>query len=228
MRIAIALLLGFGLLVLSPLGTLAVDKPGSTYAPGAADRHVRGLLEGAVQALADLDATEAGIDRDSAFNAALSSLTQLYEVYGCAWALPQLRALHKDPRRTQMLQGWAAGGQLSLRVEPLALQNPAFEGWSVLLVTLVSETAENLRAGDASALSLTLADGNTLSPERLAKDHPLWPKLGKMAGTFKTPEVLPSGQGKAFKQLFAVPLDSLDIQSASLRWAGMDLTARRY
>lgn len=220
------------LLLLPVLGTAQAQAgetaPGPAYAPGVTDQHARGLLEGAVQALFDLEMTGPGIDRDGAFNAALSSLTELYEVYGCQWALPKLRALHQDPRRTQMLQGWAAGGKLSLRVEPLELQNPAFRGYSVLLVTLVSETAENLRAGDKSALSLTLADGGSLSAEPLSERHPLWKSLGKMAGTFKAPEVLPSGQGKAFKQLYAVPLDRLDVQSANLRWAGMDLTARRY
>jgi hypothetical protein len=202
--------------------------PGSSYRPRVTDLHVRALLDSAVQALADLEVTEAGIDRDSAFNAALSSLTELYEVYGCEWALPRLRELHRDPRRTQMLQGWAQGGKLSLRVEPLELQNPAFRGWTVLLVTLVSETSENLQAGDASALSVTLADGTDIAPERLSKGHKLWQKLGKMAGTFKAPEILPSGQGKAYKQLFALPRESFDPASASLRWGGMDLSARRY
>src|SRR5436190_2157962 len=84
------------------------------------------------------------------------------------------------------------------------LDNPPFAQYTILLCTLQSETAQDLREDAPAALLLTRPDGAQLRGEPVTPQHPLWTQLRKLAPQFAPPDALPSGAGIAFKQLYAV------------------------
>src|SRR5438552_6163 len=139
------------------------------------------------------------------FDAAASSLTALLQVHGCQWAAPELRQLYARKDAPPLRLGYSADGRIELRAEPLDLKNPAFAQYSVVLVTLTSHTARTLKDAGQASLALALPEGKAIPAPRIGPQHPLWKHLQRIAPTFATPALVPSGTGVAFKQLYAIP-----------------------
>jgi hypothetical protein len=189
------------------------------YLPTAADAAALAWLSSARGALARLDAQQNEIDRQVAHDTVVSALTALYQQHGCQWALRPLLATLKRPDSTGMHTGCSSDGRVVLRVEALALRNPVYDKYTLMLCTLESNTSLELDGQPAGLLILRYAGGRQLSAEPLTAEHPLAGALAGLEGTFDPPLNLPSGAGISFKQVFAVPRTSTKpIAAVRLQW----------
>jgi len=194
-----------------------------TFAPSISDLSVLSLLTTARQSLANLDSATTKVDRDSALDAAIEALTSLYQLHGCAWALPQLRELYLRPDAPALYIGYSADGRLRVRCQILDLRNPAFEDYTMFLVTLESNTSKSLREdGKWQPLKVT-AEGQALMADVVSPAHPLWPSIENLAATFEPPGQLPSGIGTSYKQVFAVKIASEQISKLAFGWGAYDI-----
>jgi hypothetical protein len=201
----------------------ATPTTAASCLPTSADLSAFSLLTSARQALQRLDTVQDDVDRQSAFSAAIESLVGLYQLHGCAWALPALREVYAREGSSELSIGYSADGRVRLRVEPLELKNPAFAEYTFLLVTLESHTSLTLKAQEFGPLSVRARDGIELEPQRIDEAHPLWPNLSGLAGTFTPPRVLPPTYGISFKQVYGVKLAFREIESFELHWGDYEL-----
>ena len=97
------------------------------------------------------------------------SLTGLYRLHGCQWALPKLAAIASAPDCPEMYYGITADGRMSVTIDRLDLRNPVFEGYAIYLCTLESTTSEVLehKAGGQRCLEFRLPGAVTLDAEEL-------------------------------------------------------------
>lgn len=199
------------------------------FEPAYADHSAIVLLSAARAALRELGTEAQASERRLRCAGAISALTRLYQLHGCAWALRPLREVYTHPDCPDLHLACSADGRLELRIEPLELKNPAFADYTVYLCTMSSHTALNLTDAAGSALVIGLRDGTRLTAQRLSPDHALWIQLDRLADTFEPPVILPAGGGIAFKQLFAVPdLCPDDISKVSLEWGDYELSVPYY
>jgi hypothetical protein len=204
-------------------------SPNSVYQPGPAEYSVVALLGSAQVALSELATLTDADERRLRCSSAISALTGLYQLHGCEWALPALRAVYRHPECPDLHLGYTRDGRVSLRLEPLELRNPAFEQYTVYLCTLESNTALDLAAADSGPLTFEQRDGTQVSAQSLSPGHELWPHLDRLAHTFLAPAALPSGSGIAYKQLFAVPQLSRErISAVSLLWGAYEFELPYY
>lgn len=199
------------------------------FKPRLADYSAVMLLSSARVALDELQTVEEASERRLRCAAAISALVGLYQLHGCLWALPALRTVYKHRDCPDLHVGYSEDGRIRIRLEPLELRNPAFNGYTVYLCTLQSNTALDLTAEEQGALTVYLTDQAQLSAVSVNPQHELWPALDRIAHTFAAPAALPSGAGIAYKQLFAVPRLSRDrISAVSLWWGDYQLTVPYY
>jgi hypothetical protein len=199
---------------------------GSSFEPGAADASAFALLSSARRSL-DLIRAGEQQDRVILFSTAISALTALQELHGCEWAAVPLRELYAMDECPDLHIGHSVDGRLSLRLQRLELFNPAFDEYTLYLATLEGNTSQVLEGGAPAALNLELLDGSPISAEAVTAQHPLWPRLERLAGTFDPPAQVVPGVAVSFKQVYSVPrLSRRDIAAASLRWGDYDLRVR--
>jgi hypothetical protein len=216
------------LLALRPAAS-SPQTPASCFEPQPADYSAITLLVSARTALGELATEEEASERRLRCAAAISALVGLYQLHGCRWALPSLRAVYDHPDCPDLHLGYSADGRISVRIEPLDLHNPAFENYTILLCTMRSNSALDLTADQVGVLTVELLDQTQLTAQPLSAQHELWPQLDRLAHTFKAPAALPSGAGIGFKQLFAVSRLNRDrISAVSLRWGDYQLTVPYY
>jgi hypothetical protein len=214
----------------------ALDPQTQAAAPAAAElaaANTATLLSSAREALGKLAQPPAGDGPGQPriyFSAAAESLTALYQLHGCNWAVPELHRLYARADAPPLALGFSPDGRVLLRVEPLELKNPVFDGYTVLLCTFNSETARDIRDGGAGAVLLRLPDGSALSAQAVQAGHPLWPHLDKQARQFQPLRSLPSGAGIVFKQLYAIPRRDLRFNACavSLDWGGYHFVLPRW
>lgn len=180
-------------------------SPGAAYVPSVADTSAAALLASARDALTLLGSKAATQERDIAYAQAVTALSGLYQLHGCQWALPPLKRLLGAPDCPDVHVGYSRDGRLLLRVEALPVHNPAFAGYAVYLCTLESQTSLDLDATGPQGLSIKLRGGRSVAAEQITPQHPLWGRVGPIAGTFAPVDAMPSGGGRAFKQAFALP-----------------------
>jgi hypothetical protein len=225
MKAAASLLLVLCLLGLPPAVAPAADA-GRTQAPdgftpGHADVLAAGWLASAREALVLLANEPPGMQQDVYFSQAVCALTALYQLCGCEWALPRLRELYARPGHSELRFGYSPDGKISLRVERLELQNPAFDGYAIYLCTLQSETAQTLQGSASARLGFELLDGGHVSAAMLDEAHPLYPRLDQLQDSFSAPPLLPSGAALAFKQIFTVASIPVNrVSAVRLEWGG--------
>jgi hypothetical protein len=117
---------------------------------------------------------------------------------------------------------------LRVQAELLDLQNPAFEGLSVMLVTLESRTVQELSGEPAQPLQIEV-DGLWRTAEPLTPGHPAWDQLRRLAATFNPPDYIPPGSGVGFKQLFGLSADDTARFSAvSFAWGEYQIELRDF
>jgi len=225
-------LLGMLMLALITLAWSAAARAevrGSGYEPRLAEYSAVTLLSSARVALSELAVLTEASERRLRCSAAVSSLTALYQLHGCEWALPALRDVCRHPDCPDLHLGYTSDGRVGLRLEPLELRNPVFEQYTVYLCTLQSNTALDLTAAEAGPLTVQLRDGSQISAQPLSPEHELWPQLDRLIHTFQPPAALPSGAGIAYKQLFAVPRLSRErISAVSLLWGAYEFEVPYY
>jgi hypothetical protein len=183
------------------------------------------LLAQARDALAKLEAPPAGDGPEQPkiyFDTAADCFTSLLQLHGCEWAAAELRTLYARPDAPQLRIGNSPDGRVQLRVEPLELQNPVFNDYTVLLCTFTSQTARDVVHETSAQLELTLPDGTWAGPHLITPEHPLWAHLKRLSGQFSAPPALPSGSAVAFKQAYAIPRARLPLNTCelSLEWGG--------
>jgi hypothetical protein len=205
------------------------------YAPTAADASAAELLSTARYGLAQLVRELSAQDRRIYSGQAITALTGLYQLHGCTWAREPLLALYRSPGCPDLHVGYSADGRLMLRVESLELKNPAFAPYVIYLCTFESHTALDLSAQQTGPLRITLLDGKLLEAQPINKEHPLWPHLEHLARTFSPVREVPTGTGKAFKQVFALnpglstaSSTSGSISAVSLVWDGYTIEVPYY
>ncbi|MCB1188098.1 hypothetical protein KDL29_13110 [bacterium] len=183
----------------------------------------------AVELLSQLRSAYRGIERERAegnelalriqFDLAISSLAALDQLFGFDWARRRQAAMLHEADCPDIHIGYSDDRRLQLRIEPLELKNPAFEGQLVLLCTLESLQDTDVHTEDRGQLQLKLSDGSTRTAELLAPEHPLWEHLGSQADAFLSPDYLPSGHNVVFKQLYSAPAPGRNsISAVSLDW----------
>jgi len=195
------------------------------FIPQSAEYSAATLLAAAQQALTNLSSSTSDMERGIQFAAAISALTGLYQLHGCEWAAQQLSYLYRQPDCPELRIGFSQDGRLSLRLVPLELKRPELASYTVLLCTVTSNTALDLRANSTAPLEIELLDGSRLTAQALVPSHPLWPALSRLTPTFEPINVLPSGTGIAYKQLFATPnLDAQRILAVYSVWGEYVIT----
>ena len=212
MRIAIASLL-FALLATAPL--LASEN----YSPSVADLSASVQLASAQNALEQLSGELEPSQRQTMYGLAITSLTALYQLHGCAWALAPLTNLYAQPDCPELFYGYSRDGRVALRVERLLLQNPAFANHRVYLCQLQSNSALSFTEPLQPSVVFHQPSG-VLHAELLDATHPLWPNLDKLAHTFVPPPLLHSGAASAFKQLYALPsTGEVELSKVTFNWS---------
>ena len=212
------------LLLFTQAPAIANADTSSSYVPSAADISAASLLVAAQLALFDLQRETSPMERQLRCSGAIAALTGLYQLHGCAWALPVLREVYQHPDCPPMHMGYSLDGRFSLRVEPMELLNPAFAEYTFFLCTFESNTSCELTSGSSGQLVVELGDGTKIEAQHLTPDHQLWEHLSSLAPTFAPADTLPSGAGSAFKQLFAAKdIADADIQAVSLDWGAYAL-----
>ena len=200
-------------------------SPADAYLPGAAEHSTAALLGSAKYALSRLGETEDEDERRTYYAMAIAALTGLYQLHGCQWAKEPLADLYREPGCPDLHIGYSSDGRISLRIEPLQLNEPIFEDHTIYLCTMESNTSLDLEAGEAAPLKIRLISGGELVSERLAEGHPLWRKLKKLAHTFEPVNRLPPGSGQSFKQIFAAPdIYAGSISAVILEWGDYTIT----
>ena len=215
-------------LCIQPLASLA-QADSETWQPGLHDWSAIALLAGAQDALAQLEGEPSQFQRKIYLTGALSSLSALYQLHGLEWALARLLPLYSDPDCPDVHFGYSEDGRLRLTVEPLKLKNPAFDGYTVLLVILESNAGHAIQADSFGQLEITLLDGLAITPEQLNPRHELWDKVKQLADTFEAPPFIHPGGSTAFKQVYSVKnLDSQRVLELALAWDGYTIRVPYY
>jgi hypothetical protein len=195
------------------------DSAATSYGPQAAEYSLLTLLSSARIALRELELLPDANERRLRCSTAITALSGLYQLHGCAWAKPLLKEVYTHPDCPDLHIGFSADGRSSLRLEPLELRNPAFADYTIYLCTLQGNTALDLLGLEQGMMAVSLLDGSELTAQPLGPAHELWPHLERLAHTFEAPDALPSGAGIAFKQIFAVEnLCRERISTVSLVW----------
>lgn len=215
-------------LFLCPAAGLA-QSTDERWQPGLHEWSSMALLAGAQDALAQLENEQTQFQRRIYLTGALSSLSALYQLHGLEWALARLLPLYEDPDCPEIHFGYSGDGRLRLTVEPLELKNPAFSEYTVLLVTLESNTGKEIRAASFGSLEVKLPGGITIIPEQLSPGHELWERVKQLADTFEPPPFIYPGAATAFKQVFALKdLGSKRVLAVSLEWDGYTIGVPYY
>ena len=210
------------------LAANAAAQDTAVWQPGHHESSAFLRLAAALDSLDQLESEESPQQRSILTKVAIDSLTALYQLHGCAWALEWLTALYASPECPPFMVGYSSDGRLRLQVDQMELQHPDFSKHGILLVALESRTASTLEAESAKPLEITI-DGRRHTAVPLTQEHPAWQRLKNIAGTFAAPPLLPPGSGIAFKQLFTVPADDIVRFSAvSLEWGEYHLQLQDY
>jgi hypothetical protein len=154
------------------------------------------------------------------YSLAITSLTALYQLHGCEWALALLELIYAAEDCPQMYYGFSLDGRIALRVEELVLFNPIYEGRAVFLCQLESNSALTFSGSGEQRLQFVLADGSVMQPEELSAEHVLCEQLDSLAHTFLPPASLASGAATAFKQLYVLPEKSAGaVSTVRFNWS---------
>ena len=201
----------------------AAEQAAPHYIPQAAEVSAVTMLSTARTALFKLDNSTDKLEREIAFDQAISGLTVLYQLHGCNWALEPLISVYNREDCPDLHVGYSRDGRLCLRVQRLVLKDPVYRDWAVYLCTFESNSSLTLKADDAGRLTFELKDGSTIIASALNANNPLYKKLGRMAETFRPVSEVPPGTGQSFKQVVAVRgrpgrLNPGGISAVSLRW----------
>ena len=206
----------------------AVLPPAADFIPDAADAAMLGSLAVAREGLELLGQAETEQERRIAFFTAIDGLTALYQLHGLQWAKEKLDWLYAQPDCPWLITGYSADGRIYLRVQDLEVQNPAFDGYTIVLCQFASHSALDISADSAGALECELAGGTRLDADWLTVTHPLWPNLAWGEETFQAPASVPSGFSPSYKQIFAVPgLSIQDVSAVRLEWGAYQFELRK-
>ena len=199
------------------------------WQPGLHDMSSMALLAGAQDAFSQLELEQTPFQRTIYLTSALSSLSALYQLHGFEWAMERLLPLYSDPDCPDIHFGYSADGRVRLTVEPMELRNPAFNEFTVMMVTIESNCGDILTAESFGPLKVELTDGLAISPDQLSPGHELWERIERLADTFYPPPVIHPGNSTAFKQVFAVQgLSSEQVLAVSLEWDGYFISVPYY
>jgi len=225
LRTAVILCLLGGWLIADP----AISQVADTYNPGLAEASEITWLGIARLALANAKHAEDPSEKQLQLATAIRSLTALVQLHGNQWALAPLETIYADPDCPNLHISYSTDGRLSWSIEPLALQNPVFADYTILLCTMESATARDLFGEQESAIVIELLDGRLIPAEPLTADHPLFEQLMRQTAGFYPPAALPAGAGIAFKQIIAVPeLSRNTISAVLLEWGQYKLKMPYY
>ncbi len=196
---------------------------------GLHDISAMALIAGAQDALSQLELDQTPSQRKIFLTSALSAFSALYQLHGFEWAMERLLPLYNDPGCPDIHFGYSIDGRVRLTVEPMELKNPVFDEYTVMLVTIESNSGDLISAETFGSLSVELQDGVVVFPDQLSQGHELWENIWRLADTFEPPPLIHPGSSSAFKQIYEVKnLGSKQILAVSLEWDGYIISVPYY
>jgi hypothetical protein len=157
----------------------------------------------------------------------LERLTWIYEVDKVPAAMPHMLKL-LGAVDVESRYGFSHDGRIGAMITRMDLMEPAFDNYSIFLINIENKSAFALDSSQCK-LNFTLKDGKVLVPEDIVKEHPLFPRLERLAGTFRPPERVSPGATASFKSALAVPgIDQRQLSYVSLEMGGHSVMIKFY
>ena len=149
--------------------TSTAEPDAGNWQLGLHDISAMSLIAGAQDALAQLELDQRPAQRTIYLTSAMSALSALYQLHGFEWAMERLLPLYNEPGCPDIHFGYSTDGRIRLTVEPMELRNPVFNDYTVMLVTIESNSGELISAESFSSLSVELQDGVVVLPDYLSE-----------------------------------------------------------